>query len=85
MHSVCDTQTTCPPQHLIEDLTILQQHLDLIHDKAKSFQLSQMIQDFGSTFQKFNIDYENLKKQVVTATKENYFTKYESLKLLIKQ
>ena len=85
MHSQCDPQPVCSSQHLFQDLNVLQQHLDLMSESEGVLKLSQMIGNYGASFQKFSEAAEKLREQVAAAVEADEFMDYEALKILINQ
>ena len=83
MHSQCNPHPICSSQHLLQDLDVLQQHLDLIYESEGVLKLSQMIENYGASFQKFSEAAEDLREQVVAAVEADEFRNYEALKILV--
>ena len=83
MHSQCNPHPICSSQHLLQDLAVLQQHLDLIYESEGVLKLSQMIENYGASFQKFSEAAEDLREQVVAAVEADEFRNYEVLKILV--
>jgi len=83
MHSQCNPHPICSSQHLLQDLDVLQQHLDLIYESEGVLKLSQMIENYGASFQKFSEAAEDLREQVVAAVEADEFRNYEVLKILV--
>ena len=83
MHSHCNPHPICSSQHLFQDLAVLQQHLKLISESEGVLKLSQMIENYGASFQKFSEAAEDLREQVVAAVEADEFRNYEALKILV--